>query len=168
MLNSELIALESVEQKPRTTTPARLTRSVLTPLIKPGTLVVNHWLLCLPESLRTGGYPYGSQSRIYPAAMNSQVQCTLANAGWQFLRMEPLVRTRAIAAQREEALRRALGKALRKVRKENLNALEVVEVKVQKFLGWHLATLVAQARQVQISPRYDYGGCGQVLWPVAS
>jgi hypothetical protein len=76
----------------------------------------------------------------------------------QFLRMEPLVRTRAIAAQREEALRRALGKALRKVRKENLNALEVVEVKVQKFLGWHLATLVAQARQVQISPRYGYCG----------
>src|SRR5512146_3311321 len=137
MLNSNLVAFESVERKPKTTPPARLTRSAPAPLITPGTLVVNHWLLGLPKSLRTGGYPYGSQSRIYPAAMNSQVQCTLANAGWQFLRLEPLVRTRAIAAQREEALGRAMGKALRKIRKENLNALEVVEVKVQKFLGWH-------------------------------
>jgi len=82
--------------------------------------------------------------------------------------MGPLVHSRAIAWRGEKALCQALRKVLYKVRNENLNALEIVDVRVRKLLGCYWALLVAQARNVQISRRYDYGGCGQVFWPIAS
>jgi hypothetical protein len=68
----------------------------------------------------------------------------------------------------EKALCRALGKVVHKVWSEHLNALEIVHVKVQKLLGFYLVSLVAHARNLQVSRSCDYGGCGQVFWPVAS
>jgi len=137
-------------------------------MIKPGALVINQWLLRLPKDLRSNGYRFNRHSRIYPAGLNSRVHRTLAAAGWQFFRMQPLVHERAIAMQQEEALCSALAKALRRVQNENLNALEIVAVKVRELFGWHLVSLATQPRQVQVSSRYDYGGCGQVFWPLVS
>lgn len=85
-----------------------------------------------------------------------------------FLRMQPLVRTRAISRRREEALCRALGKVLRQVQNENLNALEILAVEVRARSGWCFVSLGGQPRPVQVSSRYDYGGCGQIYIPVAS
>jgi hypothetical protein len=169
MVNTHLmIGLATEDRKAGTGMPATLTCSEVAPLITPGTLVVNHWLLNLPVDLRIDGYQYDHHARIYPAWLSRQVHRSLANDGWQFLRMGPLVHGRAISWRGEKALCRALRRVLHKVRNENLNALEIVNVKMRKLLGCYLASVVAQARNVQISRRYDYGGCGQVFWPIAS
>ncbi|HKU22684.1 MAG TPA: hypothetical protein VJQ50_16850 [Terriglobales bacterium] len=168
MVNTHLmIGLPTDDRKAGTGVPATLTCSEVAPLITPGTLVVNHWLLDLPLDLRIGGFQYDHHSRIYPASLSRQVHRSLTSDGWQFLRMRPLVHERAISWRAEKALCRALRKVLYKVRNENLNALQIVDVKVRKLLGCYWASLVAQARNVQISRRYDYGGCGQVFWPIA-
>jgi len=169
VVNTHLMTgLAADDRKAGRGVPATLTCSEVAPLITPGTLVVNHWLLDLPLDLRIGGFQYDHHSRIYPASLSRQVHRSLASDGWQFLRMGPLVHGRAISLRAEKALCRALRKVLSKVRNENLNALEIVDVKVRKLLGCYCASLVVQARNVQISRRYDYGGCGQVFWPIAS
>lgn len=169
MMNTHLmIGAASDDRKAGTGVPATLTCSEVAPLITPGTLVLNHWLLDLPLDLRISGFQYDHHSRIYPASLSRQVHRSLASDGWQFLRMGPLVHGRAISWRAERALCRALRKVLYKVRNENLNALEIVDVKLRKLFGYHWASLAAQARNVQISRRYDHGGCGQVFWPIAS
>lgn len=168
MMNTHLmIGLAADDKKPAPGVPATLTCSEVAPLITPGTLVVNQWLLDLPLDLRIGGFQYDHHSRIYPTSLSRRVHHSLASDGWQFLRMGPLVHGRAISWRGEKALCGALRKVVYKVWNENLNALEIVDVKVRKLLGCYWASLVAQACNVQISRRYDYGGCGQVFWSIA-
>ena len=169
MVNTHLVTrLAADDRKAGTGVPATLGCSEIAPLITPGMLVVNHWLLDLPLDLRIEGYQYDRYSRIYPASMSSHVHRSLASDGWKFFRMKPPVRERAVSWRLEKALCRALSKVVHKVWSEHLNALEIVHVKVQKLLGFYLVSLVAQARNLQISRSYNYGGCGQVFWPVAS
>ncbi len=57
MVNTHLmIGLATDDRKAGTGVPATLTCSEVAPLITPGTLVVNHWLLDLPLDLRIGGF----------------------------------------------------------------------------------------------------------------
>ncbi len=164
MVNTHsLNRLAADDRKAGTGVLPALACSEIASLITPGTLVVHHRLLNLPPELRITGYRYDRHTRIYPARMSRQVHRRLASDGWQFLRMGPLVHGRATSCRREKALCRALEKVLHKVWNENLNGLEIIEVKERKLLGCYLVSLVARVRHVQISRIYDYGGCGQIF-----
>jgi hypothetical protein len=97
MVNTHLVTrLAADDRKAGTGVPATLGCSEIAPLITPGMLVVNHWLLDLPLDLRIEGYQYDRHSRIYPASTSRRVHRSLASDGWQFLRMKPLVHGRAL------------------------------------------------------------------------
>ncbi len=141
-------------------------RAPLMDVLHPGAVVVRARMIALPKVLRIDGYPFGYWS-ILRAANALDLEEELKRAGWHFFLMDPSVRTWGLGIDPSAALGRALGKAVSVVEGENLNALEIRDIRLRRFLGMHLARLSAYASQVQWSREYSYGGCAPVFRPAA-
>ncbi len=141
-------------------------RAPLMDVLHPGAVLVRARMIALPKVLRIDGYPFGYWS-ILRAANALDLEEELRRAGWHFLLMAPPVQTWGFGVDPSRALERALRKAVSAVERENLNALEIKDIRFRCFLGAHLARLSVYARQVQWSREYSYGGCAPVFRPAA-
>lgn len=141
-------------------------RARLMHVLHPGSVVVRARMIALPKMLRIDGYPFGYWS-VLRSVNALDLEDRLNHAGWHFLLMEPPVHTWGLGVDPSAALERALRKAVSVVEGENLNALEIRDIRFGRFLGVHLARLSAYARQMQWSREYSYGGCAPVFRPAA-
>ena len=141
-------------------------RAPLMDALHSGAVVVRARMITLPKVLRIKGYPFGYWS-ILQGVNVLDLEEELTRAGWHFFLMEPLVHTWGSGVDRSRALERALRKAVSVVEGENLNALEIKDIRFWRFLGAHVARLSVYARQVQWSREYSYGGCAPVFRPAA-
>lgn len=141
-------------------------RAPLVDALHPGTVVVRARMIVLPKVLRIDGYPFGYWS-ILRGANALDFEEKLNRAGWHFFRMERPVQTWGFGVDPSRALERALRRAASAVERENLNALEIKDIRFRRFSGAHWARLSVYARQVQWSREYSSGACAPVFRPAA-
>lgn len=131
----------------------------------PGSLLVYVRMLRLPKDTFVDGRCYGYW-RILDLSCASALAQLVADSGWRFFRMEPVIDVRGFGTDDASALASALGKATRAVENENLNALEIVRIEQGKRLGLRTARIFAVARHIQKSHRYDRPGRNAAFRPV--
>lgn len=78
----------------------------------------------------------------------SSLDATIRRAGWHFMWVQGPYARKGFARTQEEAIRRALKKALGKVPKY-FNAAELDSLQVSSFPGFHIASVTLHARQIQ-------------------
>lgn len=134
--------------------------------ITPGSLLVYVRMLRLPENVLVDGRCYGYW-RILDPTCASALDQLVADSGWHFFRMEPVVDVRAFGTSQASALASALRKATGSVENENLNALEVVDLEYGTRVGLHTARILAFARHIQNGRLYNGGGRSPAFRPLA-
>jgi hypothetical protein len=72
----------------------------------------------------------------------------IRQAGWHFMWLQGSCARRAVGFTPQNATDRALGYALNGIARR-FNAAELDSVEIAKFLGFHIATVTVQPRQIQ-------------------
>jgi len=76
-------------------------------------------------------------------------------AGWNFFFMAAEVKVRVFGAIGTRSIQSALKRALKKVRPQNFNSLEVTGIVAKHFLGVPFVTVSAHSRHIQQSSSLD-------------
>ena len=104
--------------------------------------------LRLPQSVRFASKRYGSW-KLLAGVDGFAAERKLSEAGWNFFFVVPEIRRSALSSNRSKALRRALKKIVSATEAQNFNALEIVRVTTQRFLGLHYTKVVAHPRHIK-------------------
>ena len=104
--------------------------------------------LRLPQSVRFASKRYGSW-KLLAGVDGFAAERKLSEAGWNFFFVVPEIRRSALSSNRSKALRRALKKIVSATEAQNSNALEIVRVTTQRFLGLHYTKVVAHPRHIK-------------------
>jgi hypothetical protein len=80
---------------------------------------------------------------------------TIHDAGWNFFFMATEVKAMCFGFLREEKIRSALKRILRKVNLQHFNGLEVTKIAARRFLGVPYVTVSAHSRHMQQSCNLD-------------
>jgi len=133
--------------------------------LRPGSLLVYLRMLRLPKDVFVDGRCYGYW-RILDPTCASALKQLVADSGWRFFRMEPIVDVSAFGKDEPSALANALRKATRTVENENLNGLEIVRVQGGKRFSLHTARILAVAGHIQKAQHYEPAGRNSAFKPV--
>ena len=106
--------------------------------------------LRLPQSVRFASKRYGSW-KLLAGVDGFAGERKLSEAGWNFFFVVPEIRRSALSSNRSKALRRGLKKIVSTTEAQNFNALEIVRVTTQRFLGLHYTKVVAHPRHIKRS-----------------
>lgn len=106
--------------------------------------------LASPIELRTR--PFTQEWMAVEGKRLGEVEQELRAVGWNCFYLIPDVRASGIARRPEQAVRKALSKALRAARQQGVNVLEIAALTVKSWLGFHRAQVRARLRHIQASP----------------
>jgi hypothetical protein len=109
-----------------------------------------------PESLAVATEHYsGGWSSIMGSTSAQQLGKQIENAGWTFFYMAGEIRTSGFGFNDQSRTARAVANLINVVRRENCNCLEVTQMRQRSFLGLRYTSLVARARHIQKSRRFQ-------------
>ncbi len=108
-----------------------------------------------PESLvvDTEGYSAGWSSII--KFTSTELEKEIEDAGWTFFYMAGEIRTSGFGFNDQSRTARAVARVINAVKRENCNCLEITQMRRRSFLGFSYTSLVAHARHIQRSRRFQ-------------
>jgi hypothetical protein len=112
-------------------------------LVEEGTL--------MPDSFLISTKPYGAGWSSVENFTRGQLGAGLEAAQWTFFYMAGEIRGTAFGFQEQSRMRRAVLKVIQAVKLQHCNCLEMTHVRRQSFCGIPSVTIVAHARQIQLS-----------------
>jgi hypothetical protein len=122
----------------------------------------------MPESLIVYTEPYAAGWSSLENFTRRQLGAGLEAAGWTFFYMAGESKGTAFGFEEPSRVRRAVTKVIQAVKWQHCNCLEITQVLRKSFLGIPSVTIVAHARQIQISRSfYPLGGHREELIPSA-
>jgi len=92
--------------------------------------------------------PFGDEWTLVEEITAPVFDTMIRQAGWHFMWMQGSCSRRGFGLTRQEATHRALARALKGLTRR-FNAAELDSVRVTKWLGFHIANLTLQPRQIQ-------------------
>lgn len=102
----------------------------------------------LPNSLDPLRHAFGEHWTWVQDIPSSVFDTMIRQAGWNYIWIVGCCSRRGCARRLDEAIERALARALGAVNRK-FNAAEFDSVLVSKFLGFHIATVTLQRRRIQ-------------------
>ena len=121
----------------------------------------------MPDSLLVSTKPYGAGWSSVENLTRGQLGAGLEAAQWTFFYMAGKVQRTAFGFDEPSRMRRAARKVIQAVKLQHCNCLEMTQVLRKSFCGIPSVTIVAHARQIQLS-RYFHDGLGPKDEPLAS
>ena len=119
--------------------------------IKTGSILIAESAL-FPSALLFKSEPYAPGWRLVKNLNSDGVNQIISQAGWSFLYMAGVIKTRIFGADEAKTTRKAIKQVVAKMRSKNFNCLEVTQVAVKRFLGLPYMNVSARSRQIQKSP----------------
>src|SRR5689334_6509726 len=126
----------------------------MTDRIRTGTMIIEDATLT-PESLVVDTEPYSAGWSIIPKSTSAQLGRQLESAGWTFFYMAGEIRTRGFGFNDHSRTDRAVAQAVDAAKLENCNCLEITQMRRRSFLGLPYTSVVAHARHIQKSRRFQ-------------
>jgi hypothetical protein len=108
-----------------------------------------------PESLVVGTEHYSAGWSTIVGSTSAQLGKEIENAGWTFFYMAGEIRTSGFGFNGQSRTARAVAHVINAVRRENCNCLEITQIRQRSFLGLRYTSLVAHARHIQKSRRFQ-------------
>ena len=105
----------------------------------------------LPEILPLESDPYLKGWRLVKNLGSSGLDRKLCEVGWTFFYMAVEVSAMAFGSDAEKTTRRAVKKAIAKMKSDRFNCLEISRVAVKSFLGLPYVTVAGHPRHIQES-----------------
>jgi hypothetical protein len=102
----------------------------------------------LPHSLDPLREPFGENWTHVEEIAAPDLDRMIRQAGWHFIMVSGAFFRRGFARTQEEAIHRALARALKAVARR-CNAAEFNSVQVTEFAGFHIANVIVQPRQIR-------------------
>jgi len=119
--------------------------------IKTGSILIAESAL-LPAALLFKSEPYSHGWRLVNNLDSDEVNQIISQAGWSFLYMAGVIKTRIFGSDEAKTTRKAIKQVVAKMRSKNFNCLEITQVAVKRFLGLSYMSVSARSRQIQESP----------------
>jgi hypothetical protein len=116
--------------------------------IKMGTLLIEEGLP-LPNFLLIESEPYSNGWRLVKNFAGPRLERNLRNTGWNFSYMAVEIKTSVFGFDVEQSLRRAVNRALARLKSEEFNSLEITKVVSKRFLGLRHVTVFSHPRHIQ-------------------
>jgi hypothetical protein len=120
-------------------------------IIKTGSILIAEKAL-LPAALLFKSEPYAPGWRLVKNLDSDQVNQIISQAGWSFLYMAGVIKTRIFGSDEAKTTRQAIKQIVAKMRSKNFNCLEITQVAVKRFLGLRYVNVFARSRHIQESP----------------
>ena len=108
-----------------------------------------------PESLEVDTKSYSAGWSSIVKTTSAQLGRDLESAGWTFFYMAAEIRTRGFGFNDESRTDRAVARVIDAVKLENCNCLEITQIRRRSFLGLPYMSVVAHARHIQPSRRFQ-------------
>ncbi|MGA3033341.1 MAG: hypothetical protein ABSD70_08660 [Terracidiphilus sp.] len=102
----------------------------------------------LPDRLDPLTQPVGENWKLVEEIAAPVFDTMVRHLDWHFLCVLRPYRRRGFGLTEADAAQRALAKALERLARE-YNAAELISVRIAKFLGFHIASVILQPRQIQ-------------------
>ena len=118
--------------------------------IRAGTVLINS-AVRLPQSVHFASKQYGPW-KLLTTMDGFAVERTLSELGWHFFFMVQGIRAAGVSFTPRGAMTKALKKLTAAVEFQSFNALEIVEIKRQRFLWLYYARAAAYPRDARPSP----------------
>ncbi|PYV40209.1 MAG: hypothetical protein DMG06_20935 [Acidobacteria bacterium] len=122
----------------------------MTDKIKTGTILIEESAL-LPDSLQFESEPYSKAWRLVKNLDGYGLDRKIREAGWNFFYMAVEIKTSVLGFDGEHSLRRAVNRALARLKSEKFNSLEITQVASKGFMGLRHVTVFAHPRHIQQS-----------------
>jgi len=119
--------------------------------IKTGTILMEEGAL-LPDSLRLESEPFSSGWRLVKDVDGSGLARRIREAGWTFFYMAGEIKANGFGFDAKRATRRAIKRALEKLKSDKFNCLEVRQLGLRRFLGLACVSVSAYSRHVRKAP----------------
>jgi hypothetical protein len=126
----------------------------MTDRIRAGTMIIEDGTVT-PESLVVDTEPYSAGWSTIAKSTSAQLGRELESAGWTFFYMADEIRTRGFGFNDQSRTDRAVAQAVDAAKLENCNCLEVTQMRRHSFLGLPYTSVVAHARHIQQSRRFQ-------------
>src|SRR6266481_6052793 len=120
----------------------------MTNKIKMGTILIEEGSP-FPSSLELESEPYSNGWRLVKNFPGHGLERKLHKAGWNFFYMAVEIKTSVFGFDVEQLLRRAVNRALARLKSEKFNSLEITKVVSKRFLGLRHVTLFSHPRHIQ-------------------
>jgi len=108
----------------------------------------------LPNRLDPLQEPVGAHWMLVEDLAAPVFDTMIRQAGWHFMWMQDSCARRGFGSSRDSATAHALTRALNGIAKR-FNAAELNSVQVARYLGFHVATVTLQPRQIQQQTSLD-------------
>lgn len=125
--------------------------AVPSPPIRSGNLLIREGI-ALPDGLEIASKPFSPGWQMVRQPRPAELERALNEEGWSLFCMAGDIAGGAIALNREHALQWAMQKLCIKASKEGLNAIEVAQITMRKFLGICWVRVTAKLRHIQEGP----------------
>jgi hypothetical protein len=119
--------------------------------VRSGNLLVREGT-ALPDGLGIASKPFLPGWQMVRQPRPAELERALSQKGWNLFCLAGAIADGAIALSWERALRRAMQQLAARASAEGLNAIEVVQVRMRKFLGIHWVRVTAKLRHIQEGP----------------
>jgi hypothetical protein len=86
---------------------------------------------------------------------SAELDGNLRRIGWSFFYMAGEIRKIGFGFTSRSRMKRAVTRVIEAVKLQQCNSLEITQVQTKSFLGLPYTSLVAHARHVQLSPRFQ-------------
>jgi hypothetical protein len=86
---------------------------------------------------------------------SAELDGNLRRIGWTFFYLAGEIRKIGFGFTSESRMKRAVTRVIEAVKLQQCNSLEITQVRTKSFLGLPYTSLVAHARHVQLSPRFQ-------------
>jgi hypothetical protein len=86
---------------------------------------------------------------IKPSLTPAQLEKELSTTGWTFFFMAAPIRTTALAFDRDKAIYTALKRAIKTVKRQQCNCLQIESVTTKSFLGISYVSMSVRPRNIQ-------------------
>jgi hypothetical protein len=108
-----------------------------------------------PESLVVGTEPYSAGWSSIVKSSSAQLGREIESAGWTFFFMAGEIRTCGFGFNDQSRTDRAVTHVIGAVKLQSCNCLEITQIRQRSFLGLSYTSLVAHARHIQRSRRFQ-------------
>ncbi len=126
----------------------------MTETIRIGTMLIEDGAPT-PESLVLGTHPYSPGWSSITNSTSAQLGREIESAGWTFFYMAGEIRTRGFGFNDQSRTDRAVAHVMDAVKLQNCNCLEITQMRRRSFLGLRYTSVVAHARHIQRSRRFQ-------------
>jgi hypothetical protein len=119
--------------------------------IKTGTILMEEGAV-LPDSLQFESEPFSSGWMLVKDVDGNGLAQRIREAGWTFFYMAGEIKASGFGLDASRATRRAIKRALEKLRSEKFNCLEVRQLALRRFLGLACVSVSAYSRHIRKAP----------------